>query len=766
VIPDEANGTVSRRPRWRFVWWLGGSVVALCALILIGLLVVYPRVGASKLKSKIRAKVDARLGREVAFGEVEVRLGHATIRNLDIHGPNDGELPLVHIGRIEIDFDTTKSLYGSVELGDAIIEGVTVSVKRHADGRDNVRDLLERLAAPPAADGGEGGGARTLPASISITKVRVVADDVASGATLTIADGDARWRPGELRAQLRELMTAGSTGKAQRAGIAKLDVTRLAGQQTTIAVTSGELALWPRLSLSGITGTIAPDPANPGQYAIDLAGGYGGVPGTLWTAKGPLDPRAKTASIDLVADKFNLDRLAPILEQTAVVDYNSTSVDTKLHLDLAPTGARFAGELHLRGLNVGHPLIADKEVHGLDLSAMIAGSLNLADKSIQLDRGDFVARDLPFSVTGRIARATAPIEGPPIKLGPGGAQFLSARVVIPPIDCARALKAIPAEMVPYMAKYKLKGKFDANITLDIDWAKLDELKLVHDIGMKCKVLDEERDPLNKLKEPFEHHVEVIEDEWQAFLIGPENENFVAYADISPYLVSSILTTEDSAFIQHKGFIPTEFRTALINNLKAGKFTHGASSITMQTVKNVLLYREKTLARKLQELFLTWRIEQVLDKERILEIYFNAIEYGPGLYGIGPAARQFFGKEPRNLNAHEAAYFSTILPGPKERYKQYCTGTLTKWTEDKILRILDLMVKRERLTKEEYDLAVATPLVFVKDGTETEEECLKRTNDVIKNARSTNPLAPKDKAGKKGKKKGDGRSRPKTKDVPK
>jgi membrane peptidoglycan carboxypeptidase len=234
-------------------------------------------------------------------------------------------------------------------------------------------------------------------------------------------------------------------------------------------------------------------------------------------------------------------------------------------------------------------------------------------------------------------------------------------------------------------------------------------------------------------------VEVEKGKWHQFIVGESNEDFVLFEDISPYLVKSIMSTEDSAFYFHRGFITSEFRTALINDLKAGAFRYGASSITMQMVKNVLLYREKTLARKLQELFLTWHVENTLKKDRILEIYFNVIEYGPGLYGIGPATKHFFGKEPKDLNPVEAAFFSTILPSPKERYKQYCAGTLTKWTTDKINRILGIMLKRDRLTQEEYDKAIATPLVFAEKGDETEQECVKRANDIIKKARSTNPL---------------------------
>ena len=227
------------------------------------------------------------------------------------------------------------------------------------------------------------------------------------------------------------------------------------------------------------------------------------------------------------------------------------------------------------------------------------------------------------------------------------------------------------------------------------------------------------------------------------MVGPTNEDFVKIEDISPYVMKSIISTEDSNFYHHRGFITTEFRTALVNDLKADGFRFGASSITMQMVKNVFLYKQKTLARKLQELFLTWYVETVLPKERLLEIYLNVIEFGPGLYGIGPAAQRYFGKPAKDLNPVEAAFFSSILPNPKDRYAQYCRNELTKWTSAKIERILNIELKRDRLTQAEFDTAIATPLLFVKDGSETEDDCLKRVKKAIKNARSTNPNAPKD-----------------------
>jgi len=744
--------------------WLiaGGIGLGVLLVFVIALGVVYPRVGAWMIRTRVGEKLAARTGRTVSFGSINVSLGHATLRGIDIRGPHDGSMPLVHVDRIDIEFDTLASFVGRVELGPATIDGVLVTVRRDAQGNDNVQDLIDRLRTP--APGSSSGGSSKRPPKITVTHARLVADDQMTGATALVADGDATWTPDGLVAHARGITA--TTTSAPKASLASLEVRKAAGAAPMLTLDGGELALWPKLALSGIGGKIVEDPAHTGHYVIDLAGGYGGVPGTLWTAKGELVPGAMTASLDLEAAKFQLDRLAPILEHSAVVDYQSTSVDTAFHIDADRAGARFSGELHVRGLNVGHPYIAEKEVHDLDLSGQIAGSYVRETRTLELTKGDFVARNLPFSITGSAVRAPHVVDetqyiplglvnrdkkGP--RKGPHGLQAVSLRLVVPPIDCQRALDAIPGEMAPFMTGYKMKGVFDADIHLSIDWNDLDTSDLGGHVGInKCKVKDEPEDSPKRLKEEFDQYVENEKGDWDSFKVGPTNPDFVPLKDISPYLVSSIISSEDYNFYKHHGFIPTEFRTALINNLKSGSFVQGASSITMQMVKNVLLYREKTLARKLQELFLTWHVENTLDKDRIMEIYLNVIEYGPDLYGIGPAAHEYFGKPAKDLNPVEAAFFSSILPSPKDRYRQYCQNTLTKWTEGKIERQLDKMYERKQLTPDEYEKATLTPLVFVKDGSESEEDCLKRVKKAIKNARPTNPLAvqPEDADGKKKK----------------
>jgi membrane peptidoglycan carboxypeptidase len=184
-----------------------------------------------------------------------------------------------------------------------------------------------------------------------------------------------------------------------------------------------------------------------------------------------------------------------------------------------------------------------------------------------------------------------------------------------------------------------------------------------------------------------------------------------------------MTTEDSTFLRHKGFIPSEFRTALKANLERGYFRLGASSITMQMVKNVILTPEKTLSRKLQEMFLTWYIEHNLSKERILEIYFNVIEFGPGIYGIGRAAHHYFGKPAKELEPRQAAWFSSILPSPKRRYVHYCHGAADAKWELYLNRILKRMHERGRLTDEEYEKALASKLTFDRSEAVSEKDCL-------------------------------------------
>ncbi len=143
--------------------------------------------------------------------------------------------------------------------------------------------------------------------------------------------------------------------------------------------------------------------------------------------------------------------------------------------------------------------------------------------------------------------------------------------------------------------------------------------------------------------------------------------WVLFDDINPWLVQLITTTEDGSFFTHNGFSPLQVKAAMARNIDRKSFSRGASTISMQLVKNVFFDRTKSVARKFQEVLYTWLMESVvrIPKKRIMELYFNIIEFGPEIYGIEEAAKYYFGKRSRDLSLKECAFLMAIIPNPRK-----------------------------------------------------------------------------------------------------
>jgi monofunctional biosynthetic peptidoglycan transglycosylase len=137
-----------------------------------------------------------------------------------------------------------------------------------------------------------------------------------------------------------------------------------------------------------------------------------------------------------------------------------------------------------------------------------------------------------------------------------------------------------------------------------------------------------------------------------------------YAAISPNLKRAVLVAEDIGFFQHRGFEPTELRNAVERALETHEIPRGASTITQQLAKNLWLSPARTPVRKLKEGILTWQLERTLAKRRILELYLNVAEFGPGVYGAEAASRRYFGKSASQLTEDEAAQLAAALPSPR------------------------------------------------------------------------------------------------------
>lgn len=143
------------------------------------------------------------------------------------------------------------------------------------------------------------------------------------------------------------------------------------------------------------------------------------------------------------------------------------------------------------------------------------------------------------------------------------------------------------------------------------------------------------------------------------------QRWVPFSKISSYLVKAVLIAEDDKFWKHEGFDYEAIQKAIEKDLKARKYKVGASTITQQLVKNLYLSPEKSVIRKISEALITWRMEKVLSKKRILELYLNLAEWGDGIFGVEAASRYYYGKSSSELTPQEAARLASVLPNPRK-----------------------------------------------------------------------------------------------------
>ncbi|MDR9405123.1 MAG: transglycosylase domain-containing protein, partial [Halothece sp. Uz-M2-17] len=160
------------------------------------------------------------------------------------------------------------------------------------------------------------------------------------------------------------------------------------------------------------------------------------------------------------------------------------------------------------------------------------------------------------------------------------------------------------------------------------------------------------------------------------LHGEANRDVVRLEAISPELKQAVLAIEDSHFYQHQGINPTSIARALVVNWQSGEVVEGASTITMQLVKNVFLSPERTFSRKIAEAVLALRVEQVFTKDEILEMYLNTIYWGHNNYGAETAAQSYFQKSASELNLAEATMMAGLIQAP-EQYSPFINYAATK-----------------------------------------------------------------------------------------
>nr|WP_228042145.1 MULTISPECIES: penicillin-binding protein 1A [unclassified Tychonema] len=188
-----------------------------------------------------------------------------------------------------------------------------------------------------------------------------------------------------------------------------------------------------------------------------------------------------------------------------------------------------------------------------------------------------------------------------------------------------------------------------------------------------------------------------------------NRDVVPLDQISPNLKRAVMAIEDSNFFTHKGINPGGIARALIVNLEKGRTVEGGSTMTMQLVKNLFLSPQSKFSRKIAEAVMSIRLEQILNKDQILQLYLNQIYLGHNLYGVETASRSYFNKSANNLTLAEAAMLAGLISAPEE-YSPFVNYKLSKERQE---TVLNRMKELKWITAAEADAARAQKIKLGK-----------------------------------------------------
>ena len=438
---------------------------------------------------------------------------------------------------------------------------------------------------------------------------------------------------------------------------------------------------------------LALDGGDNGWYRVTV-GGQTSNEGTLKVDLSVMPSEAR-ADGSVRLRRISLALIAPFAPELPL--YNTEVGTLSAELELAASSSdqvSIEGSLRLRKLALAHERIAPEPIEDINIDVGGKGVWHPDERLLQIERGQIRMGKTQLLIEGELERTTEHYR-----------VDLTAR--LPPTSCNDVVGAIPQDVLGSLARFEWSGNWSALTHISLDSRELESTELSIRVRNLCQF---ESTPnwvrVERFQEPFRHRAVEPDETVFEMRTGPGTAYWVAFADISPFMPAAVISHEDGGFYDHGGFAPWAIRDALVRNLQEGRYVVGASTISMQLAKNLYLQREKTIARKVQEVILTWWLENALNKDEILELYLNVIEYGPSVYGLRHAAAYYFGREPIELSPAEAAFLACMLPSPKTYYVSYERGALTRSMKSRIRRLLEHMAKRERIGPEALSYGLA------------------------------------------------------------
>jgi len=278
-------------------------------------------------------------------------------------------------------------------------------------------------------------------------------------------------------------------------------------------------------------------------------------------------------------------------------------------------------------------------------------------------------------------------------------------VVLAPTALSQTLSPL-AHVLPELKKAEIEGQVSAQLQFQwpaMTWDGDFHLENVEVHGAVPQVYA-------LRKGTIQHRVQDIEGDAILRETGEGSANWIALKDIAAPMRHAVIAAEDIRFTQHPGFDMEALREAFNANREAGAVLRGGSSLSQQLAKNLYLDGQRTLVRKIRELLLAVELDQTLGKGRILALYLNVVEWGPGIYGVKAASERYFMRRPSQLQPNEAAFLAAILPSPRRFYQEQYLKE--KARETRIDWILSNMGDAGKLSAREVRQWSQAPLRFV------------------------------------------------------
>jgi len=418
-----------------------------------------------------------------------------------------------------------------------------------------------------------------------------------------------------------------------------------------------------------------------------------------WRINGMADPRNKKGDLHF----FNIDTGAikvPYFDERYNLKASFDSIRFNIqNIDMSHGELHFDGFSSITNLKLNHKRIANKDVNIKNARfdfRFLLGS-------------DFISIDSSSTVQFNKIKIH-----PYLSYNTEEDTVYRLRLKTPKIKTQDFITSLPDGLFTHFQGMEATGDFDYNLDFMFNKNKPQTIVFKSNVNKRnVKITKYGNIDLNKLNGEFTYRAIDKGVLQRPVFVGASNPYYTPLDQISPYLQKCVLTSEDPSFMSHHGFINEAFKQSILKNIRTKKFSRGASTISMQLVKNVFLTREKTLSRKLEEILLVYIIEgnRITSKQRMLEVYFNIIEWGPNVYGIGEAAEFYFQKKPADLNVRECLYLATIIPKPKKFMWQFDQEGLQKAYATKQQAFLRNLMFRRGLLVPEDTIGLSAPVTL-------------------------------------------------------